>query len=295
MPSSKQPPKYTAAAQPPTISGGWLLKAVGISFVGAVLCGWGTLCLLFWQGSWQLLYHPTATIARTPAAAGVSFEQIGFAATETGQLQLKGWWIPAAPSAPFSRYTLLYLHSQNGNLGDTIDALAALHAAGVNIFAIDYRGFGQSEFTRPSESRWREDAAWALEYLEQTRHVEPGTIVLDGSGLGANLAVEVAAQHAELAGIVADQPETNPMQPIFTDPRASLVPARLLVRDRFDLDAAAAALRIPSLWIVSSADRPEATQKPAAQKTIVRLTSAQDSAKDSADAVARWLATLPGR
>jgi uncharacterized protein len=298
MPPRKHPQKHTpriSAVPPPTVSGSWLLKSLGLSFVGAVLCAWGTLWLLFWQGSWQLLYHPAATVARTPAAVGVAFEQIGFAATETGKLQLQGWWIPAAASAPLSRYTVLYLHGQNGNLGDAVDALAALHAAGVNIFAIDYRGFGQSEFARPRESRWREDAAWALQYLEGTRHIAPGTIVLDGSGLGANLAVEVAAQHSELAGVIADRPEENPMQAIFGDARASPVPAHLLVRDRFDLNAAAAALRIPSLWILSSANQPVAYQKVSAQKTFVRLTPSHDSATDSADAAARWLADLPTR
>src|SRR5580704_13948903 len=110
MPARKHPPKHkprthAAAAQPPTVSGSWLLKSLGLSFAGAVLCAWGTLCLLFWQGSWQLLYHPSAMVTRTPAAAGLAFEQIGFAATETGKLQLEGWWIPAASlnsAAPIS-------------------------------------------------------------------------------------------------------------------------------------------------------------------------------------------------
>ena len=150
-----------------------------------------------------------------------------------------------------------------------------LHAAGVNIFAIDYRGFGQSQFARPREASWREDAAWALEYLEATRHIAAGTIVLDGSSLGANLALEVAAGHPELAGVIADSPLTAPMEAIFGDARASLVPARLLVHDRFDLNVAAAALRVPSLWIVSSSDQADAYQKVPARKTLVRLTSSQ--------------------
>ena len=31
-----------------------------------------------------------------------------------------GWWIPAEPGATFSRFTVLYLHGQDGNLGDTV-------------------------------------------------------------------------------------------------------------------------------------------------------------------------------
>ena len=164
--------------------------------------------------------------------------------------RLTGWWIPAAPDARESRYTFLYLHSQDGDLGDAVDHLAELHAAGVNVFAFDYRGYGQSEFGHPSEARWREDAGSALQYLTATRHIDPGTIVLDGSNLGADLALEVAAAHSELAGVVLESPIEDPMSAIFNDARATLVPAHLLVGDRYDLNAPAAALRIPSLWFL---------------------------------------------
>lgn len=234
----------------PTVSGRWLLAALGIALAAAVLCAWGSLCLLFWQGSWQLLYHPSSKIARTPASAGVPFEPIAFAATETGQLRLQGWWIPAAPGARFNRFTVLYLHGQNGNLGDSVDDLARIHSAGVNILAFDYRGYGQSQFVRPSEARLRQDAEWALDYLTQTRHADIHTIVLEGDQLGANLALEIAAAHPNLAGVVLESPIENPMSAIFGDPRARLIPAHQLVSDRYDLKAAACALRVPSLWFV---------------------------------------------
>ncbi len=38
------------------------------------------------------------------------------------------------------------------------------------------------------------------------------------------------------------------MSAVFSDARARLVPARLLVRDRYDLNAAAANVRVPVLW-----------------------------------------------
>jgi pimeloyl-ACP methyl ester carboxylesterase len=293
-----------AAAQPPTISGRWLLAAIGWTVLAAALCAWGTLSLLFWQGGWQLLYHPSANIARTPAGAGIAFNRIGFAATDTGLLQIQGWWIPAAASAPFGRYTVLYLHGPDGNLGDTVDALATLHAAGVNVMGFDYRGYGQSGFARPSEAHWREDAEWALQYLTATRHADPHTIVLDGSGLGANLALEIAAAHPELAGVVLNAPLDAPMAAILNDARARLVPARLLMRDRYGLDAPSAALRIPSLWVLpapnqaginNSGKQPQALQKVSAPKTQIWLPASADANKTFADALSRWLSNLPIR
>jgi hypothetical protein len=286
---------------PPLVSGRWLLGAVALMVAAAALCGWCALCLLFWQGGWQLLYHPAAALARTPAEAGMAFDSVGFAATDAGTPRLSGWWIPAANGAAFNRFTVLYLHSQDGNLGDTVDALARLHAVGANVLAFDYRGYGQSEFVRPSEARWRQDVEWALQYLSETRHIDRGAIVLDGAGLGANLALEVAAVHPELAGVVLDSPLEDPMAAIFHDARARLVPARLLVRDRYDLNAPAAALRIPSFWIeritqpgeASSTLEPETYRKVASHKMLVWLSSSADADKQFEDALSRWLDKIP--
>lgn len=286
---SQHKPSTPSSAQPPTVSGSWLVRSLALSLAGGIVCVWGVFCLLFWQGSWQLLFHPTANVTRTPASVGLNYEPIGFAATESGELQLQGWLIPAGQNkfngaTLFSRYTVLCLHGQNGNLGDTVDALARLHETGVNILAFDYRGYGQSKFARPSETHWREDAEWALRYLTGTRHIAPGAIILYGSNLGANLALEVGAEHTELAGVIVDAPIESPMQVVFADPRGALVPAHLLNGDRFDLDGSAAALRIPSFWIFSAPGQLESFRKVSAVKALVR--------QDSKEALAGWLSSL---
>jgi hypothetical protein len=295
--------KPREASGPAKVSGRWLLGAVALTIGAAVFCAWCALCLLFWQGSWQLLYHPAAAVTRTPASAGLAFDAVGFAATDAGTPRLAGWWIAAAPDAKFARLTVLFLHGQDGNLGDTVEALARLHAAGVNVLAIDYRGYGQSQFVRPSEARWREDAEWAIEYLTGTRHVAPGAIVLDGTGLGANLALEEAAAHPEFAGVIVESPLADPMNAIFSDARARMVPARLLARDRYDLDAAAADVRVPVLWLAWDAGssaallpkQPAAYEKIAGRKMLVWLSPSADLNKQVADALARWLDALRSR
>jgi pimeloyl-ACP methyl ester carboxylesterase len=295
--------KTDRAPGPPRVSGRWLFGAVGLAILAAALCGWCALCLIFWQGSWQLLYRPAAKVARTPASVGLAFDAVEFASTDAGVPRLKGWWIPAASGVALSRFTVLYLHGQSGNLGDTVDALARLHAAGVNVLAFDYRGYGESQFARPSEAHWRQDAEWALEYLTGTRHIDAGTIVLDGTGLGANLALEVAAGHPELASVVLDSPLGAPMNAIFNDARARLVPARLLVHDRYDLDAAAEAVRVPVLWFVradtgeeaGSPQEPAAYKRVTAHKVLVWINPSKDADKQYEDALSRWLDELPIR
>lgn len=288
------------ASGPPLVSGRWLLAAVGLSIAGAALCAWGALCLLFWQGSWQFLYHPTSAVSRTPANAGVAYEQVKFATTDTGVPRLSGWWIPAATGAPYRRFTVVFLHGQDGNLGDTVGALADLHAVGVNVLAFDYRGYGQSQFVRPSEAHWREDADWALQYLILTRHINPARIVLDGTGLGADLALEVAAENAEIAGVVMDAPINLPADAIFHDARSRMVPAHLLVKDRYDLTAAAAELRVPLLWFSPPATysvgggimEPAAYQKVKSPKILVWLDGSANANRQYANALSRWLDSL---
>ena len=289
-----------AASEPARVSGRWLLSAVALTIGAAVFCAWCAFCLLFWQGSWQLLYHPAAAVTRTPASAGVAFDAVGFATTDAGTPRLAGWWIAAAPDAKFARLTVLYLHGPDGNLGDTVDALTRLRAAGVNVLAFDYRGYGQSQFVRPSEAHWRQDAEWAIQYLTGTRHVAPQAIVLDGTGLGANLALEEAAAHPELAGVIVESPLADPARTIFSDARARMVPARLLVRDRYDLNAAAANVRVPVLWFapdlqstVGAPLEPAAYEKIADRKMLVWLSPSGDLDKQTADALSRWLDELP--
>jgi len=286
------------------VSGRWIAIAVTGVVCAAGFCAWLVLCLLFWQGSWQLLYHPSSTVARTPASAGLGFTPVGFAAAGNGQPQLTGWWIPAGPSTDpashLSRCTVLALHSQDGNLSDTVDHLAQLHAAGVNVFAFDYRGYGQSHFEHPSEARWLADTASALDYLANTRHIDTSAIVLDGSGLGANLALEVAAAHPDLAGIIVESPMEDPSSAIFNDARASLVPARLLVGDRWDTNAAASSLRVPSLWFLpfpkpdpnGPAQNPEIFQKVSARKMFVWLPPGKTATRNFSDELSRWLDNL---
>jgi hypothetical protein len=256
---------------------------------------------MFWQGSWQLLYHPQSSVARTPANAGLAFDDLAFAVTEAGIPRLKGWWIPAVPGARYCRCTVLYLHGANGNLGDTVDEMARLHNAGLNVFAFDYRGYGQSQPVHPSQAHWREDAEWALQYLTGTRHLPANSIVLVGQDLGADLAIQIAAAHPELAGVVLQEPINDPLAPVFQDPRARMVPAHLLVPDHWDLNEPAATLRIPSLWFYRPAKAPatKASVQPdffkrvPARKVLVWLPATGKGDADYLNALTAWLDDLP--
>jgi uncharacterized protein len=269
-PKTKKPPRRQVPPgwqdplrqQQPLVSHTWLLRALGVTLAVALVCAYLTLCLLFYQGSWQLLFHPSQTVVTTPASLGVPFEAVSFDATETGQPQLTAWWIPADPGARYTTYTLVCLHGGSGSLSDTLPQLKTLHALGISLFAIDYRGFGKSMPLHPSEQSVYEDADAAIAYLTGTRKLDAKTIILYGEGLGATIAAETALRHPDLAGLILLNPAPPALQQIAADRRTGLIPVRLLFSDRFELAPKLEKLSTPKLLLQQNGTAPDPALSP---------------------------------
>ena len=211
------------------------------------------MCLLLYQGSWQRFLSPSHVVDKTPAAA---FDRIRFDAAETGQPRLAGWWIPSdSATAP----TILFLHDGTGSLANAVPTLNLLHQAGVNVFAFDYRGFGESDPTHPNEVRMGEDATAAFGYLLDTRHLNAASIVPYGQGLGAVLAANLARTYANLPAVILDDPDPEIYHRVAGESRARFLPMQLLIRERFDLAGALAGSSKPKLLLADSsfASQPE--------------------------------------
>lgn len=206
----------------------WLLKALGLTIAVAAVLSYLSLCLLIYQGSWQLMLHPSTTIDALPS---VSFQALRFDAAATGTPRLAGWWVPAETT---TTRTILFLHDGSGSLSNTVPKLNLLHSAGVNIFAIDYRGFGQSDPTHPNEVRMAEDTAAALDYLVNTRHIPIQQIAAYGEGLGCSLAAHLAASQ-KLPAIILDSPDPDAYARAVSGKKSQLLPMRMIVREHFDV------------------------------------------------------------
>jgi uncharacterized protein len=237
---------------PPLASARWIVGGLAATLFLAVACVYLTFCLLFWQGQWQLVFHPSNTVARTPASSNLRFDKVSFDATETGVLQLTGWWIPAEPRGNFSQNTLLVLHDGSGSLSDCLPQLEALHQLGINVFAFDYRGFGESVRIHPSEASTRRDAEAAWAYLTETRHIAPAAIAVDGVGLGAVPAAEIARRNPTAMGLILENPAPPVLDSLQLDTRTHWLPVRLLFHDRFDIAQVLPQVTVPKLVIYFS-------------------------------------------
>jgi uncharacterized protein len=177
-----------------------------------------------------LLFFPSREILETPA---VPYEDVTIGA-------LHAWWVPA--TAPTIGQVLL-LHGNAGNIGDRVPHMTLLSAAGFDVLAFDYRGYGRSA-GRPSEQRTYEDARAAREALG------PGRTIYLGESLGGAIALELAIHHPP-AGLI--------LQSTFTGVRAMarlhypLIP-RALVPDAYPSLRLISRLRAPVLVLHGADD-----------------------------------------
>jgi fermentation-respiration switch protein FrsA (DUF1100 family) len=132
----------------------------------------------------SLLYQPSREILRTPAR----FEDVS-PRTEDG-VRLHGWWIPA--SGPAVGH-VLYCHGNGGNVGDRVPHFALLSAAGFDVFAFDYRGYGRSG-GRASERGTYRDARAACEALLRRDDVDAARVLYLGESLGGAVALELSVE-----------------------------------------------------------------------------------------------------
>lgn len=145
---------------------------------------------------WRCVFFPTKGLEFTPQDIGVRFED-AYIQTEDG-LKVNGWFIPRDNA----KYTLLFLHGNAGNIGHRLEKIRMLRDVGLDIFIIDYRGYGRSQ-GRPSEKGIYLDAAAAYAYLVNTRKVLPQQIILYGESLGTTAVINLAAA-SEVKAIILE-------------------------------------------------------------------------------------------
>jgi uncharacterized protein len=258
-PATTKPRKPIPQTAPPdVVSPVWLIKAIALTIIAALLCGYLTLCLLFYQGQWQFVLHPTRTSTSPASIAGTPYELTHFGPDESATPQLTGWWIPATPGGRYAPITILFLPDGNGSLANSIPTLANLHNLGLNVFAFDYRGYGQSAPARPSQQSMTQDADSAWQYLTATRAISAQRIIPYGTGAGTSLATRLAANHITIPALILDTPRADLLDVAIRDPRAKLLPVRLLFHERFPLAEPLSTLRTPKL-LISRTTAPDQT------------------------------------
>ena len=128
--------------------------------------------------------------------------------------------------------------------------LESLRAAGFNVFAFDYRGFGRNPGT-PSETGLYEDALTAYRHLTKDLSVAPSRIILAGRSLGTAVAVDLAARVPSGGMLLLSAIDSVPATASRFCPWA---PVTWLASQRFDSLAKAPRVTVPVLQVHAAED-----------------------------------------
>ncbi|WP_227983765.1 alpha/beta hydrolase [Nocardia spumae] len=143
-----------------------------------------------------------------------TYRQIQFG---SGGIRCDAWFFEGATESPFDgpqgRPVVVMAHGFGGTKDSGLEPFARrLSAAGLAVFAFDYRGFGASAGAprqRVSMSAQAQDYRAALSAAAQQPGVDPNRLVAWGISLSGGHALTVAADRPDICAVVAVVPLVN--------------------------------------------------------------------------------------
>ncbi len=146
-------------------------------------------------------FQPSSNIDSTPGLYGIDYQPVEFHAADG--TALFAWFMPARGEA---RGSVLYLHGNGQNISAYLGNVGWMPAAGFNVLAMDYRGYGGSE-GHPTLAGVQLDIDAAMRTLLARPDVDPDRIIVFGQSLGGALAIYYVAHsdyRSHIRAVVAD-------------------------------------------------------------------------------------------
>ena len=169
----------------------WKLIIIGIGIYAAI-----SIYVYIMQSA--LIFYPNMpgrTLISTPENIGLAYQDVAFVTEDN--IKLHGWFIPNNNA----KGTVLFFHGNAGNISHRLNSIAIFHRLELNVFIIDYRGYGKSEGKITEKGTYRDaEAAW--NYLNQTQGISGKQIIIFGRSLGASIASKLATKHTPAALII---------------------------------------------------------------------------------------------
>lgn len=157
--------------------------------LGSLITSVVVLCLF---GGWlyyqqpSMVFYPEHTMIAEPNDWGLPYDDVKLSTVDG--LKLQAWYIPY----PESNRVVLFFHGNAGNISHRKESLEIFHKLGLNVFILDYRGYGKSE-GEPNEPGLYIDSRTAWHYLVDIKKFKKENIIIFGRSLGGAVASELAA------------------------------------------------------------------------------------------------------
>ncbi len=224
---------------------------LGVGVVAAL--GYSAVCIFIFFRQTRLIFFPSPIIQTTPESFHLHSQEVWLPVpVASGKVErIHGWWIRANQS---DAKVILYLHGNAMNIGANVDSANRFHQLGFSVLLIDYRGYGRSEGGFPNEQRVYQDAATAWNYLVHQRQISPNQIFIYGHSLGGAIAIDLAVQHPDAAGLIVESSFTSIRQIVAYRNIFSMFPVDLILTQRFESIKKVPNLKVPVLFIHGTAD-----------------------------------------
>lgn len=195
------------------------------------------------------LVYPGAGLARArrvapDTTAGLPWDTLRVTSADSVPVLLLRSRVDDSTHRPWA----LFLHGNYGTIGarSNVARYQLLRDAGFNVLAVEYRGFGASAATgTPSERGIKADAAAGWTYLTSTLGIPPARVAIYGWSLGGGPATYLAARFRPAALITEGTFTSLPAMATLSYP---WIPARYVMRNRFDNGARAREVTMP--WLI---------------------------------------------
>ncbi len=174
------------------------------------------------------VFRPSSPAERwREADIGCTFQEVCL--STPGGDSIYARWFPC----PGSRGAVLVCHSQNANLSICWPAGSMAEwrrQIGMSVLVFDYPGYSKSS-GKPSETGCHAAADAAYRWLTREQGIAAADVLVVGRSLGTAVAVNLASRRPHRA-LVLVSPFTS--IPDVAQTRYPILPARLLMRNRFD-------------------------------------------------------------
>lgn len=164
-------------------------------------------------------------------------------------------WVIRADTAATAPW-VLYCHGNNENLATRgrLPWYGAAHAAGVNVVAFDYRGYGRTTDVEPSERGVTDDAEAVYRFVRDSLGVPASRLVLHGHSLGGAVCTALLERvGGAAAGLVLEG--TFRSVPAEAARRFPIFPIRSFGSIRFATEDRLPRLAVPLLVLHARSDR----------------------------------------
>lgn len=163
------------------------MKGTIINYAIIIILSLLALNVLMYFQQPLMIFYPMRDVHQVPSDWGMNYDEITF--TTSDGLQLNGWYVPRHDS----KQVLLFFHGNAGNISHRRDSIEIFHRLGLNVFIIDYRGYGKSQ-GKPDEQGLHLDAKAAWRFLIEEKGFSANNIIIFGRSLGGAVAARLAAE-----------------------------------------------------------------------------------------------------